>query len=265
MCALAALVALGAAQPVIETSQARSARTDAEIIFVLDISRSMLAAAGADAPTRFARARDAAKRLRAATPDVPAGVASFTDRVLPHLFPTADRGSFDLAVERGVAIDRPPPSGDALRSTSFLALAALAEQDFFSATARRRIAVILTDGESTPVTPAYLRDLFQSAGIDALFVRFWAENERVYSPRGVPEPYRPDPASSAELATIARTMGGQVFTEADVAAAAEMQRELAGRGPKRPSGEEREPTALAPYPILAALVPLSVLLWRRNL
>ena len=116
LCVAAALLALAASRPVVRETQARYVRSDAEAIFALDISRSMLAAASPSAPDRLARAKAAAETLRAAIPDVPAGVASFTDRALPNLFPTADAGVFAATVDRSVAIERPPPGRAGSRS-----------------------------------------------------------------------------------------------------------------------------------------------------
>ena len=67
------LVGLAAAQPVTSSVQPREARTDAEVIVLLDISRSMLARERRGGPTRFERASQDAKDLRAAVPDVPVG------------------------------------------------------------------------------------------------------------------------------------------------------------------------------------------------
>ena len=51
----------------------------------------MLASAGPGAPTRLDRARDGVAQLRAAVPDVPAGISGLTDRVLPVRLPDARR------------------------------------------------------------------------------------------------------------------------------------------------------------------------------
>jgi Mg-chelatase subunit ChlD len=60
LCLAATLVALAASRPVVREPQARYTRTEAEAIFVLDISRSMLAAASPAGPTRLDRAKEAA-------------------------------------------------------------------------------------------------------------------------------------------------------------------------------------------------------------
>ena len=82
---------LAAAQPVIERTTKLETRTDAEAFVVLDVSRSMLARRNPGSPERIARAKAAARTLRAALPEVRFGIASLTDRTLPHLFPSIDR------------------------------------------------------------------------------------------------------------------------------------------------------------------------------
>src|SRR5262249_54862857 len=84
------LLATAAARPAVETGSSNHIRTDAQIFFVVDSTRSMLAREPGGV-TRFDRARQVAERMQAAIPDVPAGVASLTDRPLPHLFPTTNR------------------------------------------------------------------------------------------------------------------------------------------------------------------------------
>ena len=60
----------------------------------------MAAALTPRAPTRLDRAVSAAAALRASIPNVEAGIATLTDRVLPDLLPVADRPSFDATLAR---------------------------------------------------------------------------------------------------------------------------------------------------------------------
>ena len=264
LAAVVGLIAAAAAEPVLERASARSQRTDAEAFFVFDISRSMLAAAGPDAPTRLERAREAAHALRAAIPEVPAGIASFTDRALPHLFPTADQGVFAATLERSLAIERPPPVDFyAHQATSLAAVSALPRLRYFSPEARRRLMVVFTDGETNPVSAdALARAFARRPRIATVYVHVWDADERVYT-TSLPEPgYRPAPGSRAELARVAAATGGRAFSEhelEDVRAAAER---ALGDGPLRRG--EGDDFRLAPYVTLAALLPLAFLLRRRN-
>jgi len=262
----AALLGLAAAQPVFEWTSDRRLRTDAEAFVVLDVTRSMLAQRDADAPMRIDRAKAAATTIRAALPEIPVGVASLTDRVLPHLFPTADQEVFAATLERSVGIERPPPrSAFATGATSLSALATLRGLRYFAPTAKERVAIVVTDGESDPVANTRLGGLFRrEPAIEVVFVHVWNEEERVFS-RGVPEPqYLPDPSSRAALDRLAASIRGPVFTERQVGAAAGATRELLGSGPTVVLGEQAGRLALAPYLAAAALLPFGLLLWRRD-
>lgn len=260
------LLGLAAAQPVLERTAARRIRTDAEVFVVLDISRSMLARENVNSPTRFVRAKDAALRLRAALPGVPIGLASLTDRLLPHVFPTADEDVFAAALAESIAIERPPPRlSFVTRATSFDALGSLIGRGFFAPTAGRRVAIVLTDGESDPVSVQRLSRRFaRPPALRPIFVQFWDGGERVYS-RGVPEPeYRPDPSAAAVLEGLAVATGGAVFGEDELGAAAERSRSLLGSGPTRVEGVRRNPLALAPFLAVGALLPIALLLGLRD-
>ena len=93
----------------------------------------MLAAAAPGEPNRLDRAEDLALQLRRRIPLVRVGIASFTDRVLPHLLPTADEHAFGATVDRTIAIEQPPPSTFyAIRATRLNALSVLGTRNFYS-------------------------------------------------------------------------------------------------------------------------------------
>jgi hypothetical protein len=262
----AALLGLAAAQPVFEWTEDQRVRTDAEAFVVLDVSRSMLAQTDEGAPMRIDRAKAAATALRTAIADVPVGVASLTDRVLPHVFPTTDEAVFKATLERSVAIERPPPrSSFATGATSLNALATLRGLRYYTPASKERLAIVLTDGESQPVANARLGGLFgRDPAIDVLFVQFWDEDERVFS-RGVPEPqYRPDPSARAVLDRLAASTNGAVYTEGQLGSATAKARDLLGDGPSAVEGRVAGQLALAPYLAAAALLPFGLLLWRRD-
>jgi hypothetical protein len=260
------LLGAAAAQPVLERTSAREIRTDVEVFFVLDVSRSMLAQSGKGGTTRFARAKRVARDLRSDLGEFPSGLASLTDRVLPHLFPSSDADVFSVTLERSLGIERPPPrTSFATLATDFNALTKLRTLRFFRPDVERRLVVVLSDGESAPVARARLGTLFRrEPKIDAIFIHFWGEDERVYS-RGVPEPqYLPDPSSRTLLDGIAASVEGSVFEERSAGVAAQRARQLLGDGPTVVEGMERGRVALAPYLTLAAFLPLGLLLLRPN-
>jgi hypothetical protein len=266
ICLVAALLAIAASRPVVDESHARYLRTDAEAIVALDVSRSMLAAASTTAPTRLARAKRLAVALRASIPDVPTGVASFTDRVLPNLLPTSDTAVFDATVDRSVGIERPPPGGEALTVTTFDALAAPSRDGYFSPGRRRRVLVILTDGESRDFDVGLLRSsLHDASGLKTVLIRVGSTRERVFGAEGLPEAdYRPASVDQT-IHRFLEATGARAFGEGDLAAAETAVRQDAGRGERVRVGSETTSTDVAAYLVLAAFLPLGLLIRLRNL
>jgi hypothetical protein len=255
-----ALLGLAAGQPVLtHTTHARE-RAGVEALFVFDTSRSMAASATPASPTRLDRAVAAAVRLRAAISDVPSGVATLTDRVLPNLLPVADRTSFDLVARRGVAIESPPPAGTDVRATSFTALQDIASGDYFKSQTTRKLVVLLTDGESNPADTGELaRALGADRGYRFAAVRFWSGSESVFNRDGMPETaYRPDPTGRITLDGVASALEGRAFEADRLDEAASYLRSAAGNGPTRstPTAAPTQ-TPLAPY--LAGLAVLLLL------
>ena len=251
-----ALLALAAAQPALTSTDERVARTESEVFFVLDVSRSMRASAGPGEPSRLARARAAAARLRAAVPEVPAGLAGLTDRSLPYLFPTLDAASFAETLRVSVTPESPPPQRVAPVATSFEALAALARDGFFAQRARRRTCVVLTDGETAPYASGEVaRALDGPRGCELVVVHVWGADERVRRADGTPEPqYRPDPAARSAVERLAAVAGGSAFGESDLDGAARALRAAAEVGPTATRGTTEDVRALAPYLAGAALI-----------
>lgn len=262
----AGLLGAAAMQPVVSLDEKRRVRTDAEVFLVLDVTRSMLARERPGSPSRLERAKRAAARFRESLPAVPVGLASVTDRALPHLFPTADGDVFRSTLAKAIGIERPPPVHTLLtRVTSLEAIAAVATQGFFSPAARRRVLVVLTDGETLPGARARLGPAFaRPPGIATVFWHVWHRDERVFRGR-TPEPaYRADPGSRAALERLAGEVGGAVFAEDETAEAVQRVARLVGRGPSVVEGERRRDVPLAPPLVAAAFLPLALLLWRRD-
>jgi hypothetical protein len=264
--AAAAFLGVAAAQPVVQRDAKRLVRTDAEAWVVLDTTRSMLARRDRGSRTRLERAKAAAAQVRETIPNVPLGVASLTDRVLPHLFPTIDENVFHATVQRAVGVERPPPrSGFLAQVTRIDAIAGMSELNFFRPEAKRRVIIVLTDGESLPFSATRVaRRLSGPPRIGTVLIHVWNASERVYT-RGVPEPqYRPDAASGPALATLATATGGKVYSIDEAGSAAAKARELLGKGPTAEQGERRVRHALSPYFAIAAFVPFGLLLWGRD-
>jgi hypothetical protein len=265
---LAALVAVpllagvAAAQPVIDRAQPLPQRTDAEIFFVLDTSRSMLAANTPSGPTRLVRAQAAATAIRARLPEIPAGVAQLTDWTVPHLFPTVDAATFRFVLERSVYVESLGAREESVLATDLNALSSFTGNSYFSPAARKRLLIVLTDGESRSIKPGL--EQLRQADIDTIFVHVWGADESIWRPKGAEPQYRPDPTSKQVLAQAATLVDGAVFDEHDVSGVVNRARAELGQGPTRPR-EQRDLFALMPYVTLAGLVPLVFMLRLRNL
>jgi hypothetical protein len=261
------LLGLAAAQPVLTFEGRLRVRKDVQAYVVFDTSKSMLASERYGAPNRLARAKSFAIRLRSRLADIPFGIASLTDRTLPHLFPGADAQEFAGTARRAIGIERPPAEIQFTgRATTMQALAAFSTQDWFGR-APHRLIVVLTDGESRPFVDASIGALFRRARpIDAIFVHVWSPTEQIFLGPGVVDPdYAPDPQSDATIRGLANVAGGQAFEETDLDAAARAARAVVGEGPTIEDRPQRKRVRLAPYLALGAFVPLSLLLYRRNL
>jgi hypothetical protein len=264
---VAAFLGLAAAQPVVARVHAGEGRKDAEALVVIDISRSMLARRHANGLSRMDRAKTIAQEVGAALPGVPVGIASLTDRVLPHLFPTTNQDVFASTLDRAVGIERPPPDRTGRgRATALGALALLGTGNFFGPRTTKRVAIVLTDGESLPVRISTLERGLARGGVRLLVVHVWDVDERIFRPGGRPlRQYVADPDSPDFLRSVADAVGGQMFEEEDVAGVVRATRTAIGEGPLGPSGRELQTLELAPYAVLGSFVPLLFLVWRRNL
>jgi hypothetical protein len=265
---LPVLMGVAAAQPVVVRHQLLEQRLDVQAFFVFDTSRSMTARTGPRGPTRLERAKREAEEVIPKLGDIPVGLASMTDRVLPDLMPTSNLALIRRTMGQSVGINRPPPSAVySGRATTFAALYPIPISNFYSPGVRNRILVVFTDGEATPFESAVDRARAATLGteVHTLFVHVWAQNERIYVHGHVNPRYTPDPTSADALSRFAAASKGRVFGENDLNALELTIRQEAGSAPvaTKVSGYAR--VALAPWFILAGVIPLAFLLYRRNL
>lgn len=262
---LPVLVAVAAAQPVVVRQQLVRERGDAQAFVVIDTSESMAARSGPHAPSRLVRARRIAARLQHALGDVPVGIATMTDRVLPDLMPTTDPALFDRTLAQSVGINEPPPSQQYRRSraTNLQALVPVLTAHFFSDSARKRLLVVFTDGEASRDLELY--GLGMGRTLRPVFVHVWAADERIYH-HGRPDPfYSADPSSAALLNAAAQVSDGKVFDEHQVGQLVGWARRLVGTGKPKSHIDAYARYALAPWFALAGVVPLGFVFYRRNL
>jgi hypothetical protein len=147
-----------------------------------------------------------------------------------------------------------------LRATAFSALADVATGNYFGPSAKRRLVVLLTDGESNPAgTGSLATALAPARGYRVLTIRFWHAREAVYDADGKAEAaYRPDPLGRVVLDRVAAATGGRAFEENRVAEADAYLRHAAGADRvtvTRSTTLTRKP--LAPYLTAAGILLLS--------
>jgi len=262
LAAVPLVLALAATQPALRSVATTRVRTDAQAFFVVDISRSMMASRSPSSPTRLARAKADALRIRDALAQVPSGIATLTDRALPSLFPNPDPNVFASTLRNAVVIENPGPTSSNVLATSLDAVAALGNQNYFSPGIRKRLVVFLTDGESTAVhAQADGQALAAGPGVKLVLVQVWSPDERVYDANGRPEEgYHAHPDSRERVAELAQAVGARVYGENAIGSAAHAAEAAVGRGPTRVFGRAERIRTLAPYVALVALLPLLFLL-----
>ena len=290
------LVGLAATGPVWRSEVGASVRTDAEAVFIFDTSRSMAAASKPGAPTRMAQAQAAAIEFRnTVLSEVRSGVASLTTQLLPHLFPSPDLGTFGSIVRNAIGIERPPPPALelGLTGTSFRPLMQLRNTGFFDPSIPDRFAILITDGESAQLDPVALGQSLadsslppqvapgtggqgggQAGGFPSgrgseapvrLFIlRLGGAGDRIYDQRGeIETAYRPDPRAAEIVDDLAKAAHGHAYTS--VSAAETGLRSAVASGARATQGSRLRTTNLAPYAALLALLPLALVVLRRNL
>jgi len=263
---LPALVGIAAAQPIVVHKTFLRERADAEAFFILDTSLSMSARTAPGERSRLERAKREALQLRNRLTDVPVGIASMTDRTLPELMPTTDPALFSRTLAASVGIDSPPPSqAYPGRATTLEALVPVLQSHFFATSTRHRLVVVFTDGESSRLPSTLRYQVGHVAELTALFVHVWSPGERIFKRGGRPDPnYRADPTSADALASFAGLLGGKEFSEQQLGRAAAAAQAGVGHSGTERQVETYARIALAPWFLLAGVVPLGFLLWRRN-
>jgi hypothetical protein len=268
LAAVPILLGLAATQPALRTTEHARVRTDAQAYFVVDVTRSMAASSKPGGTTRLERARRLAIRLRDSIPEVPAGIATLTNRALPSLFPTADSAQFRLTMERAIGIEQPPPTITAVVATNIAGIGALGTQNFFSPppAGKHRVVVLLTDGETRGFDPGPVAQALSARpGVHLVLVRVGSEGESIWDGSRRESSYRPDPNAGARLASLAVATGTKVYDEGSAGAAARAIETAVGSGPTVVHGTEAKTRTLAPYVALLALLPLLLVLPRLRL
>jgi hypothetical protein len=276
------LLGLAASQPSLERTANRHFRTDAQALFVFDVSGSMAASRSPQAPSRLQQAQSAAIRLRSGIPDVPSGIATLTTEMLPQLLPTSDVATFDSTVERVIGIEQPPPPilGYGTLGTSFAPLSYVRGEGYFAPSAKHRLLVLLTDGESAPYDPAATAaaltqpsNAYPFSGlttqtdppISLVIVRVGDPSDHIYAPDAtIDAAYRAEPHAEAIVSGLAAQTHGGAYTPSSLGSATHTMRRMLGKGREIERGSRTTTVGLSRYLAFGALVAAVIVVWRRN-
>jgi hypothetical protein len=255
--AVAALVGATAAQPALRDVGGEPMRTDAEVYLTFDVSRSMLATTSPGERNRLDRAIAFAGRVHESLRDVPTGVATVTNRMMPLLFPIADGRGVTAVLRSSVAVGQPAPSRlTTPRATQLGALSLTAHRTYFSRSARTRALVVLSDLDTDEFGLDGTLAALHRARIEPYLVRIARPGERIFDARGRAEPYR---STSTLAVSRLRAAGWHAYEESELdRLVADVQTQL-GDGPTRPSGVVEAQRSIAPLVGIAALAVVALL------
>jgi hypothetical protein len=163
-------------------------------------------------------------------------------------------------------------------------MTALRDQGYFAPTTKRRLVILMTDGESGPYPVAAVAQAFRSAEppaspqypgappqqaqapISLVVIRVGGPRDRIYGTDGsIEEGFRPDPGAAETVRSLVDATGGTAFTSSDLPAARAALRTIVGSGRGNTRGAEVKTIGLAPYIVLVSFLPLALIIRRRNL
>lgn len=254
---LAVLVATAAAQPTIRTTDSTPVRSDAELYLTFDVSLSMLAARAPGDVVRLERARALGARLHSTLRDIPTGVATLTNVMMPLLFPTGDARGVDAVINHSLKIMQPPPvQYTAARATSLATLSLAADRSYFNPSARKRVLVVFSDLDSDFFSLYGTLRLLRKHHIEPFVVRIAAPGERIFKPSG--RPYSYVSVSTVSVPQLRRAHW-HAFEENETGRLVHEIRSYLGQGPVGKSGLVESQRSLAPLFALAALALTALL------
>jgi hypothetical protein len=254
---LGALVAAAAAQPAIRKSASVPMRADAELYLTFDVTRSMLARSALDKPVRFERARVLAREIHGGLLDVPTGVATLTNRMMPLLFPTGDERGVSAVLANSVRIMQPQPARlTAPRATQLGALTLAADRSYYNPEAKRRALVVFSDLDTDYFSLEATLKLLRDHDIEPFVVRVAAAGEQIFDEKGRVLAYRP--TSTVSVAQLKRA-GWHAFQENEAQRVVSEVKTYLGTGTMRGNGLIQSQRNVAMYVALLALLLVAAL------
>jgi hypothetical protein len=256
---LGALVGVTAAQPAIRRSASVPMRADAELYLTFDVTRSMLARQALDEPVRLERSRALAREIHAGLLDVPTGVATLTNRMMPLLFPTGDERGVSAVLANSVRIMQPQPARlTAPRATQLGVLTLAADRSYYNPEAKRRALVVFSDLDTDYFSLEATLKLLRAHDIEPFVVRVAAAGEQIFDQKGQPLSYRS--VSTVSVAQLRRA-GWHAFEENQAQRAVSEIQAYLGTGVMRGNGliqSQRNITMYLALLVLALVAALTV-------
>ena len=169
------------------------------MFLVFDTSLSMKARSAPDAPTRLTRAKQEAKALIPHLGDLPVGIATMTDRVLPNLMPTPTvrARAEDGEASRCGSTSRRRACATTAGRRRWSRSSRSSSDRLFPPGVKHPMLVVFTDGEMKAPPPFTGYSFAQQVTIPPLFVHVWTPTERTSTWTGQVDPaYQPDPTSA---------------------------------------------------------------------
>ena len=256
-----ALAAFAASEPSLRQTKRVQLRADAEVYLFVDASASMLASASSHSPTRLQQARAAsAEFAQSLPPDLPLGAGALPQSPLPLTAPNADRQLLLAALDHMTTPGSLPEHlYGGVTATDFSNLSTLTSTQFFLPKTKRRIVVVLSDGEGPSFDTASTVSALKHVHIRLVFVRFGTSNDRIWlHPPGqsptIDSKFEPDLSDLGEVRLLAGETGGGFYDQRSIGKAVDKVEQLAGHGPDRPAVPlSLYADSLGPYVLLAAL------------
>ncbi len=256
---LALLVAVTAAQPMVRATDSTLVRSDAELLLTFDVSRSMAATGAPGGVARLERARSLGQDLHEALPDVPTGVATLTNRMMPLMFPTGDKRGVTAVIDNALRLMQPQPAAlTAARASSLGALTLAADRSYYNPGARKRALIVFSDLDSDFFSLEGTLRLLRRNRIEPFLVRVAAPGEQIFDASGRPNAYVSVSTVSVEGLRRARW---HAFEEGESERLVSEIRTYLGRGPVEESGLVESQRTLAPWFALAALTLAAALVF----
>ena len=249
---VATLVATAAAQPLARTTASTRVRANAELYLTFDVSRSMLAASSPHGIVRFERARAIGQQIHSALRDVPTGVATLTNRMMPLLFPTGDERGVVATLSHSLKILQPQPAFlTAPRASQLGTLSLAADRSYFDPGSGKRMLVVLSDLDTDFFSLQGTLALLRRHHIEPFLIRVAEPGEQIFDSHGRPASYRS--VSTVSVRGL-RAAGWHAYEENEVQRAIVDLRRYLGTGATVPSGVVESQRNLAWLPALGALL-----------